>query len=431
MDWRSEILNAEKLPAKKIIPQHRRLMATKKPGNTANYVYRAGHNAGTANYTQGTITRISGSSLNRKFNEKSKLERQAANITNEKIKAFPCVGPGRYAEIFQAVYDELLADKKNQQKHKRKIPGLLGRDDLQFPVQKNNRTKDEGNRMSRRTKTKVRDRITSFFRALKDGSFTMMTLTFIDDVEHKQAVKILNSFLTSFRAICSDKKHTDLKYLWVAELQKENNNRIHFHIVINRRIDIKRINALWVITQYNHGLTYMDKKTGKIYSLHEIRQRHEKSLSEKKTFKAKSGTIEEILNPVDVEKINTIYGLGWYLTKYITKNNDKTGFQCLTWHCSRVVSKLFTRSIVSRSTFSNFISPKNQNYYKGKRTVGKLYKGPFHLYVGAANKQLFLDAMNEVDEINAWILDGFEPDKIPTVDDDDIKKFYFDEILLN
>ena len=258
--------------------------------------------------------------------------------------------------------------------------------------------------LSPRSKGKIKEKATAFYRAAKQRTFA--TLTFIQGVDDKNAIRILNNFFTNIRM-----DNPDFKYLWVAERQVNNfkyPDNIHFHCVFNMWMDVKKYNSLWVLCQYNEGLRFED------IPLSEIRARHE------------AGTMGEILNPFDIEKIKNIYGINYYLTKYITKNKS-TGFHCLAWHCSRVVSRLFTRTVAERSCLTRAADP-FLNYNVSRKTgevfIGRFARGAFHQMYYIENKKHFLRDLREMEKTNKWILEGWLPDCIPQTDEGDLKKYY-------
>ena len=207
--------------------------------------------------------------------------------------------------------------------------------------------------MSKRSKGKIRDKATAFWRSLKKDRI-LVTLTFIQHVDDKTGSKILNKFLTVVR-----KEIPGFLFLRVAEHQQERETKtIHFHLLSNRRLTIRRYNALWVLQQYNAGLIAR-RANGEEIPKSEITARY------------KDGTIQEVLNPMDVTPAYSISGLSWYLTKYVTKQETGESFGCLTWHCSRRVSKLFTNQVVGSSTFRYMHTFRN---WKVDRRTGECWQ---------------------------------------------------------
>jgi hypothetical protein len=261
--------------------------------------------------------------------------------------------------------------------------------------------------MSKRTKGKIRDKATAFFRAIPQRIF--VTMTFIEHVDDRQGKKILNKFLTVVR-----KEVPGFEYLVVSEHQPDRAERtIHFHMLSNKRLTIRRYNALWTLQQYNAGLTG-HRANGEQISKKEIMARYQ------------DGTVGEVLNPVQVEKAYSISGLAFYLTKYVTKQETGEKFGCLTWHCSRRVSRLFTSQLVGPSAFAFLLSFRN---YKLDRKTGECWKpkqmsGAFYTLVFVNNKPAVLENLKMLEVVNGWIIEKFEPDGKMTIDWDKYRRVY-------
>ncbi len=161
-----------------------------------------------------------------------------------------------------------------------------------------------GRFMSSKTKSKIRKKILAWYLAScrkkpkTIAPLTFLTLTFIQDVSDKTAVKMLNEFLTLVRHY-----EPQFLYLWVAEHQKS--GRPHFHIINNKQWEITKYNDIWYNIQLNYGLYNPNKHSC-----------------------------------FDVEYLKSIRKTCVYVSKYITKNESI--MQCATWHCSRTISMLFT-----------------------------------------------------------------------------------------
>lgn len=258
--------------------------------------------------------------------------------------------------------------------------------------------------LSARSRGKIKDKATAFFRA-STGNRVFCTLTFVATVDDRTGVSILNKFLTSAR-----KSFPKLQYFWVAE--RQDNGNIHFHIILNKRLPVRRWNALWVLAQYNSGLVGCDKFGDRV-SREEILMRFE------------NDTIHKVFNPLDIKKVKSISGLSGYLTKYITKQK-KTPFCCLPWHCSRRVSRMFTRATVGPSAFAYM---KSFNNYRVDKQTGECFEPvmgkphPYYVVVYAANKSAPLRYLKEMEQINKWILDGHELDRLCLIDDDIYRKY--------
>jgi hypothetical protein len=161
--------------------------------------------------------------------------------------------------------------------------------------------------MSPRTKQKIRKKVIAFSQAYKKLNF--LTLTFINQVEDKQAVSMLAKFLDN----CT-KQMKDFQYIWVAERQTKNavfENNIHFHLITNKYFKISKYWEYWLKLQEKSGI--------------EAREAN---------FKASSAFDIRSLNAKNIKAI------GQYITKYVTKNNDK--FDCQVWNCSKKISMFYT-----------------------------------------------------------------------------------------
>ncbi len=261
--------------------------------------------------------------------------------------------------------------------------------------------------MSKRSKGKIRDKATAFFRASPTRVF--VTMTFIQHVDDREGKRILNKFLTVVR-----KEVRGFEYLVISEHQPERTERtIHFHMLSNRRLTIQRYNALWTLQQYNAGLIG-HSANGQAISKAEIKARYI------------AGTIGEVLNPVQVEKAYSISGLAWYLTKYVTKQEEGETFGCLTWHCSRKVSRLFTSQLVGPSAFSFLLSFRN---WKLDRSTGEMFKpqqinGAFFTLVFINNRPAVLENLKMLEVVNGWIIEKLEPDGKITIDWEQYRRVY-------
>jgi hypothetical protein len=270
----------------------------------------------------------------------------------------------------------------------------------------------EPHKFSKRSRGKVKDKATAFFRSVPNNR-VFVTLTFIDRVTDKQGVKILNKFLTVLR-----REKPDLQYLWVAEHQE--NGNIHFHIIMNKRLPIGRYNALWTMQQYNDGLVGRNKH-GEIIDRKTIEDAYWEDV--RTGYRKKN--IQSLLNPFHIDAAKSIDGLSYYLTKYITKQQADDEFGCLNWHCSRKVSKLFTREVVSPSTFSYMCSFANTkvDYRTGEiLSEPKPFTKQWFTMVYINNKGAPLSRLRQMEQVNRWIMENFTVDQLTILDDHLYKK---------
>ena len=161
--------------------------------------------------------------------------------------------------------------------------------------------------MSARTKSKIRQKLMSFSQVHK--KLTFITLTFVNQIEDKKAIRVLKNFLDN-----ATKKFKDFQYVWVAEKQTKNEtfkNNIHFHLITNKYWERQKWWDYWLNTQAKHGITPRDKN-----------------------FKPTSA-----FHVREIKRTNT-KNIGTYLTKYVTKNSSE--FECQVWNCSKKISRLYT-----------------------------------------------------------------------------------------
>lgn len=161
--------------------------------------------------------------------------------------------------------------------------------------------------LSRRSKQKIRKKITCFARCYKRLSF--VTLTFLNKVSDEEAVNILRKFLDNAK-----KRSKDFEYVWIAERQTKNDafkGNVHFHMITNKYWKVEKWWNYWIELQLKNGIK-----------------------PRKKDFKPSSA--------FDVKQLNSsnIRSIASYVTKYVTKNDAE--FKCQVWNCSKRVSELYT-----------------------------------------------------------------------------------------
>jgi hypothetical protein len=367
------------------------------------YSWSMGYNHCVGKYSgEVKYSRFSGSSLNRStqlsfYDNKDDVVRKAAISFMDAVK----LGKRYYKrgeKLPGPLRDYLmLQNKETEGRYRVWLSGTQGGAEPGIPVYLHE--------LSARSRGKVKDKATAFFRAAA-GDRVFVTLTFLAPVDDSTGVAILNKFLTSAR-----KKIKNLQYLWVAERQE--NGNIHFHAIMNKRLPVRQWNAMWVLVQYNEGLRGQNK-FGEEITLAEIQQRYI------------DGKVHECFNPLDIKKVKSIGALSSYLTKYITKQKKNTAFGCAAWHCSRQVSRMFTRATVGPSAFSYMCSFNN---YRVDKTTGECFPPamqtkPFYVVVYAENKASPLKYLREMEQVNKWVLGGYQPDKVPDLDDDLYRKIF-------
>jgi hypothetical protein len=353
------------------------------------------------------VYRYTGSSFNRKLKERDNEtdQLQRAETATALLLPFNDELSGRIGSPVNGIHSNEAGESSSPRRLERS----------------KNRKIDRVHVLSTRSKQKIRAKIQEFFSWCRRNKkqCTFLTLTFIDDLSDRLAIRILNKFLTSIRQEVGD----GFQYIRVAERQK--NGRIHFHLILDRPINIIRFNSLWVVAQYNAGLLGMSRQLDLFVSKEEVISRHEKLMtlyqeykvarerrdykSQKRiTEKLKEVSIGKFFNPVDIKKISSPAALSGYLTKYVTKND--ASFGCLAWSCSRGVSQMFTASVVP---FSVWEESKNQEINSYVSADGELitpvpYQDQKGLSVSIRifNRKYFDQYLAEMRVVNDWILSG-------------------------
>lgn len=204
-------------------------------------------------------------------------------------------------------------------------------------------------------KKEVTNRIKGYINQMKGEKLLYFwTVTFPLFTTDDTAYILLNKWLTRLR-----KEGMLREYLWIAERQE--NNTIHFHIVINNRMDVKKSNRFMraaIMYSIDKGEIKWTRDQAKNYNGVDI-------CKDRKTRRV-----------TNFAKQNKQKALANYLTKYCTKN-DST-FSHLAWHSSRGYSNLviavrFTESEFQRSNTINLLNTENPlqtEYYLHYRWKG-------------------------------------------------------------
>ena len=253
---------------------------------------------------------------------------------------------------------------------------------------------------SSRTSSKIKNKAFAFIDAYSDTTINFLTLSFINRTTDTNGARCLNKFLTMMR-----KRYGKFAYMWVAEHQK--NGNIHFHFLMNIYIDLKYFNSLWVLQQYNDGIAHTR------YSYEEIIKRHS------------AGTMQEILNPLDIEEVKNLDAASGYLSKYLSK--DANEFTCATWHCSREVSRTFTAMNNAPVEAIQFVFDELENISVNKKTgevfTPKTYKTDRAIIRYIYNKDKGKEFLSNMRVLNRWILDGMEYSKCPEIIKEFLKEY--------
>lgn len=146
-----------------------------------------------------------------------------------------------------------------------------------------------------------------------------ITVSFPPVVTDALGMQLLNTWLTSLR-----KYRMIRQYIWVAERQQV--GTIHFHICVPHFLNIHRANRM---------MAGCLKELHKKGSIHYPAFAKYNGVDIAGTRPGGKGSKKQVTNFAGKQKAKA---LGWYLTKYITKN--ATEFDQLAWHNSRGYSAL-------------------------------------------------------------------------------------------
>lgn len=227
--------------------------------------------------------------------------------------------------------------------------------------------------MSVRTKSKIKAKIKAWyisnFMAYHKNSarvkFNFITLTLTKENQpHELAYKILNNFLTDMR-----KSYGKFSYLWVAELQagKRNGyvkktNNIHFHMFVDRYFDVQVINDMWCKALRAYGMPSVSLQWS-----------------------------DKNQNPLDLEPVDNLKKLMSYMSKYITKAEDKISTRL--WACSKNISQMATGI---SALFDNHFISELQDLSDDVKIISK---GIFH-FVYKKLPKIFYSILAPVIEFN-------------------------------
>ena len=214
-------------------------------------------------------------------------------------------------------------------------------------------------RQYRIDKTEVSHRIRNYINQMKgEKMLYFWTITFPQHTTDDTAYILLNKWLTRLRT-----ENMIKEYLWITERQE--NGTIHFHMVINRKMDVRKANR------------YM--RASIMYSINkqEIQYDRIQTTRYNGVDIAKDRKTKRVINFAKQHKQKALSN---YLTKYVTKNNST--FQHLAWHSSREYSNLITNirftsieitgsGILQQINKDNPLDTKYFTFYRWKDKVPK------------------------------------------------------------
>ena len=174
-------------------------------------------------------------------------------------------------------------------------------------------------------KSKVRKRAIAFSRLKKSRkNLYFYTITFTEKLEDNLCFDCLNIALTRLR-----KDNLIEDYLWITERQK--NTTLHFHLLTNDLFSVKILN-----NYIKSSLIYKHNRKEFQYDRSKIENYNGVDI-------AKNRNTRKVIN-LALQKDNRL--IISYLTKYITKNNEK--FSRLPFHSSHSISKLTHKYLIDQ-----------------------------------------------------------------------------------
>lgn len=246
---------------------------------------------------------------------------------------------------------------------------------LNFPVPEKIK-KERLKRLYFVDKKQVSHRIKNYVLAMPGEKLLYFwTVSFPINTSDNVAYILMNKWLTRLRF-----ENKIGSYLWVAERQV--NGTIHFHIVLNRRMNVARANKYMrasIMHCINDGSIAYDRIQAMRYNGVDI---------------AKDRNTKKVVNFALNKKQRS---LARYLTKYVTKNN--IGFDRLAWHCSREYSNL---CIAVRVSESEWITT-NTKFFISDKPIFENEWASFYPWL----RDTPPDFLNYISSLNSTILQGF------------------------
>lgn len=187
---------------------------------------------------------------------------------------------------------------------------------------------------------------------------TLMTVSFPRGMDDDSIFKCWNVFLTRLR-----KEYKLSMYVWVTERQK--NGTLHYHAVIPQWLPVRDVNSMMATTIKN-----------------ELRRRPQFGVV----------NVGDRYNGVDISTPNgNRRKIIAYITKYVMK--QKETYSHLAWHCSHIVSNLFT-------TYDAPTWGEVESIFEGKLKVRQIYRSDFAdvIFYDDDGTEIFLELMNAWNE---------------------------------
>ncbi len=221
-------------------------------------------------------------------------------------------------------------------------------------------------------KTEVRNRLFGMINTMRGKKeLYFWTITFPMGTSDPVAYRLYNIWLTTLR-----QKKWLREYLWVAERQQ--NGTIHFHVAIPHKLSVVAANnAMRTI------LATACKRKEINFSVYQCKRYNGIDI-------AKNRTTRRVTNFAIKKGARS---LSYYLTKYITKNNET--FQHLAWHNSRGFSALFTGITFTTNEFLGY-------GFRGLVKPGVIINNEYFMFFAWREDPPFA-VTKHLCEINSWV----------------------------
>lgn len=211
-----------------------------------------------------------------------------------------------------------------------------------------------GPRQYKIKKSLVRNRILAYTNSKKGrAKLYFFTVTFPKGMPDGLGYRCLNTWLTALR-----RENMIREYLWVAERQPETGT-IHFHIAVPHYMDVVKTNGIMRRILRNYAKEKVIPFPPSQFGRNEKGKEKYNGVDIQGTWASGKKYVgpKTPTNFADKKKAKQ---LTFYLTKYITKNNET--FEHLAWHNSRGFSAVFfsvalSREQVTKSGLAYFLVP--------------------------------------------------------------------------
>ncbi len=213
-------------------------------------------------------------------------------------------------------------------------------------------------------KNKVRSKIVAYANLKRSKMFmAFYSISFPIGMSDDLIRKVHNTVLTRLR-----KSNGKFSYIWIAERQK--NGTLHFHMLTNTFFNIRIINYFYA------------------KAIHNI------------LIKSDLGTVKfdyKLYNGCDVKRVYSVQKLTKYLTKYVTKNNEK--MDGLLWNCDKTVSALVTHLYLNEKEFQSIYSKLIYMFSVSKETSFEGCFMDFDVYnYGSYKPKIIFENLNIINE---------------------------------